>query len=93
MLAYQALNLISFFTVGQDEVRAWPIVNGSNAVTAAGKVHTDLMRGFIRAETTPYDQVAKAKDEREYKDAAKTELKGKDYIVRDGDILNIRSGV
>jgi GTP-binding protein YchF len=93
MLAYQALNLISFFTVGQDEVRAWPIVNGSNAVTAAGKVHTDLARGFIRAETTPYDQVAEAKDEREYKNAAKTELKGKDYIVRDGDILNIRSGV
>lgn len=92
-LAYQSLNLISFFTVGKDEVRAWPIERDSHAVTAAGKIHTDLARGFIRAETVPYQQVAQARNEREYKELGRIELKGKDYVVQDGDILNIRSGV
>jgi ribosome-binding ATPase YchF (GTP1/OBG family) len=92
-VAYEALDLISFFTVGADEVRAWPIARGSDAVTAAGKIHTDLARGFIRAEVVPYALVEESRDEREYKAAGHHELKGKDYMVQDGDILNIRFSV
>ncbi len=92
-LASAALDLISFFTVGPDEVRAWPISRGSDAVTAAGKIHSDLARGFIRAEVVAYSQVQEAKDEREYKATSRPELKGKDYVVQDGDILNIRFNV
>jgi GTP-binding protein YchF len=92
-LAYEALDLISFFTVGEDEVRAWPIRRGSDAVTAAGKIHTDLARGFIRAEVTPYAPVAVASNAREFKDLGGAELKGKDYTVQDGDSLNIRFSV
>ena len=91
--AYQALDLISFFTVGEDEVRAWPIVRGSDAVTSAGKIHSDLARGFIRAEVTPFELVKDAADIREFKAATQAELKGKDYVVEDGDILNIRFSV
>ena len=92
-LAYEALNLISFFTVGPDEVRAWPVKRDSSAVVAAGKIHTDLARGFIRAEVTSFDRIKDASDEREYKNLSKSELKGKEYEVQDGDIIEIRSGV
>ncbi len=92
-VAYEALDLISFFTVGNDEVRAWPIARGSTAVEAAGKIHTDLARGFIRAEVTAYEDVAHVKDGREFKAAGATELRGKDYVVEDGDILNIRFSI
>jgi len=92
-LAYEALDLISFFTVGDDEVRAWPIARGSTAVEAAGKIHTDLARGFIRAEATAFEDVSHVKDGREFKAAAATELRGKDYVVEDGDILNIRFSI
>ena len=89
-LAYEALDLISFFTVGDDEVRAWPIRRGSDALTAAGKVHTDLARGFIRAEVTPYVRVSEATNAREFKEMGAADLRGKDYVVEDGDTINIR---
>lgn len=91
-LAFEATRLISFFTVGPDEVRAWPIAAGSDAVTAAGKIHSDLARGFIRAEVLTYDQVKEVRDVKDWK-AIKAELKGKDHVVGDGDILNIRFSV
>jgi len=92
-LAYEALDLISFFTMGEDEVRAWPIVRGSNAVTAAGKIHSDLARGFIRAEVIPWKQVEGATDMKSLKAASHADLMGKEYVVQDGDILNIRFSV
>jgi GTP-binding protein YchF len=92
-MAYEALDLIAFFTMGQDEVRAWPIVRGSSALAAAGRIHSDLARGFIRAEVIPYAQVKPATNERELKAASKLDLQGKEYVVQDGDILNIRFSV
>jgi ribosome-binding ATPase YchF (GTP1/OBG family) len=92
-LAYEALDLMSFFTMGADEVRGWPIQRGSNAVTSAGRIHSDLARGFIRAEVIPHARVQSATNERELKAMSKPELQGKEYIVQDGDILNIRFSV
>lgn len=91
--AHQSLGLISFFTVGPDEVRAWPIPAGLSAPEAAGKIHSDLQRGFIRAETTAYDDLIQAGSEKAAKEANKVHVNGKDYIVKDGDILNIRFNV
>ncbi len=87
---YRGLGLQSFFTVGEDEVRAWTIEKGDDAVTAAGKIHTDLAKGFIRAEVTPYPELRELGSEREVKAAGKQRLEGKDYTVKDGDVLNIR---
>jgi ribosome-binding ATPase YchF (GTP1/OBG family) len=91
--AFAALDLISFFTVGEDEVRAWAIDRGADAVTAAGKIHTDLARGFIRAEVVPYASAQAATNQKDYKQLAKQDLKGKEYVVCDGDIINIRFSV
>ncbi len=91
--AYRTLGLISFFTVGEDEVRAWTIREGMPAVTAAGKIHSDLERGFIRAEVFSYDDLKARGSEREVKSAGLFRLEGKDYIVRDGDILSIKFSV
>ena len=90
LACYEALGLRAFFTVGEDEVRAWTIEAGDDAVTAAGKIHTDLARGFIRAEVTPYDALKEFGSEREVKAKGKQRLEGKAYEVADGDILNIR---
>jgi ribosome-binding ATPase len=90
---YELLGLISFFTVGEDEVRAWTIRRGDNAVTAAGKIHSDLARGFIRAEVIPYEALAQAGDPRQAKDQGAYRLETKTYTVQDGDILNIRFSV
>ncbi|MBN2089601.1 redox-regulated ATPase YchF [candidate division KSB1 bacterium] len=90
---YKMLGYISFFTVGSDEVRAWNIISGDNAVTAAGKIHTDLARGFIRAECFTYDDLLKFGSEAEVKKNGKFRLEGKEYIVNDGDILSIRFNV
>ena len=87
------LNLISFFTVGPDEVRQWMIRRGSSAPQAAGAIHTDLERGFIRAEVMKYADLAELKDVAKVKAAGKYLLKGKDYIVEDGDILDIRFNI
>jgi hypothetical protein len=91
--AYGLLDLISFFTVGPDEVRAWPVRRGSNARQAAGRIHTDLERGFIRAEVMPYEVFMKYGSEPALRDAGKLQIEGKDYLVADGDILNIRFNV
>jgi ribosome-binding ATPase YchF (GTP1/OBG family) len=87
------LNLISFFTVGADEVRQWNIHRGSAAPEAAGAIHTDLQKGFIRAEVMKYADLEALGGEDKVKEAGKLYLKGKDYIVEDGDIINIRFNV
>jgi ribosome-binding ATPase len=91
--AYGLLDLISFFTVGADEVRAWTIRRGTRARQAAGRIHSDLERGFIRSEVTPYGVFMKYGSEQAVKDAGKLQLEGKDYVVGDGDILSIRFNV
>ena len=90
---YSALGLISFLTVGSDEVRAWPIKQGTIAHNAAGKVHSDIQRGFIRAETFTFDDLKEVGSEKALKAAGKIRLEGKDYIVKDGDIINFRFNV
>jgi GTP-binding protein YchF len=91
--AYGLLDLISFFTVGPDEVRAWTIRRGTGAQRAAGKIHSDLERGFIRAEVTPYAIFTQYGSEAAVKDAGKLQVEGKTYVVQDGDIMHIRFNV
>ncbi len=91
--SYSALNLQSFFTVGPDECRAWAVRKGSSAPVAAGVIHSDLQRGFIRAEVTAYDDLIAAGDMAKAKAANKVRLEGKAYEVQDGDILEIRFSV
>jgi len=91
--AYESMNLISFLTVGSDEVRAWPIRRGMTAVEAAGKIHSDIARGFIRAEVVPFETFMKHGSEDECKKANAYRLTGKDYVVQDGDIVNFRFNV
>jgi GTP-binding protein YchF len=91
--AYGLLDLISFFTIGEDEVRAWPIERGTRARAAAGKIHTDLERGFIRAEVMPCDAFLELGSEHAVKEAGRFRVEGKDYLVADGDILSIRFNV
>jgi len=90
---YSALGLISFLTIGSDELRAWPIKKGTVALDAAGKVHTDIKRGFIRAETFGYDELHELGSEKALKAAGKIRLEGKEYVVQDGDIINFRFNV
>ncbi|MCH7701287.1 MAG: redox-regulated ATPase YchF, partial [Planctomycetes bacterium] len=90
---YRSAETISFFTVGPDEVRAWPVHNGATAQEAAGKIHSDLARGFIRAETVAYDVIHELGDMKEAKAAGKVRQEGKTYIVQDGDILLIKFNV
>ena len=91
--AYGLLDLISFFTVGEDEVRAWTIQRGTRARAAAGKIHSDLERGFIRAEVTPYETFRELGSEQAVKDAGRLQVEGKDYVVADGDIMHVRFNV
>jgi len=90
---YATLGLISFLTIGKDEVRAWPIRRGTSALDAAGKVHTDIKRGFIRAETMAFGDLKELGDEKAVKAAGKVRLEGKNYIVHDGDVINFRFNV
>ncbi|HEX5132630.1 MAG TPA: DUF933 domain-containing protein [Candidatus Krumholzibacteria bacterium] len=92
-LCIEALGLQSFFTVGEDEVRQWFVRRGALAPEAAGAIHSDLQRGFIRAELMKYDDLVAAGSEDKLKAAGKYYLKGKDYPVEDGDILAIRFNV
>lgn len=92
-LAYRALGYISFFTVGKREVRAWTITKGENAQEAAGKIHSDMERGFIRAECFNYNDLIEFGSEKALKDRGKIRLEGKNYIVHDGDIIFIRFSV
>ena len=89
-LSYDLLGLQSFFTVGQDECRAWTVDRGATAPEAAGVIHTDLQKGFIRAEVVAYDDLMSLGGMTEAKAHGKFRLEGKEYIVKDGDILNIR---
>ncbi|NCO59761.1 MAG: redox-regulated ATPase YchF [Deltaproteobacteria bacterium CG_4_8_14_3_um_filter_51_11] len=91
--SYRLLDRISFFTVGPDEVRAWPIAAGTPAVDAAGAVHTDMKKGFIRAEVLAYDDFMILGGFQEAKKAGKVRLEGKDYIVKDGDIITFRFNI
>ncbi len=91
--SYKTLDLISFFTVGEDEVRAWTIPRGTNAQKAAGAIHSDLERGFIRAEVIDYADLLELGSLKAAKDKGILRLEGKTYIVQDGDILHIRFAV
>jgi GTP-binding protein YchF len=91
--AYHLLDLISFFTVGEDEVRAWPTRRGDRAPRAAGRIHSDLERGFIRAEVVHYDDFIALGSESKARHEGKLRLEGKEYVVKDGDLLNIRFAV
>jgi ribosome-binding ATPase YchF (GTP1/OBG family) len=91
--SYRLLDLISFLTTGEDEVRAWTITQGTIARKAAGKIHSDIERGFIRAEVIAYDDFAALGSEAKCKEAGKFRLEGKDYIVQDGDIIHFRFAV
>ena len=88
--SYELLGLISFFTVGEDECRAWTIERGSRAQAAAGAIHSDLEKHFIRAETIHWDQLLDAGSEANARSRGTLRLEGKDYIVRDGDVMHIR---
>lgn len=88
---YRASGLISFLTMGSDEVRAWPLEKGATAVGAAAKIHSDLAHGFIRAETVAYEDLLAHKDMKGARAAGKVRKEGKSYIVQDGDIINILS--
>ncbi len=90
VLCLKVLGLISFFTVGDDEVKQWLLKKGASAPEAAGVIHSDLQRGFIRAEVMKYEDLMEGGSEAKLKAAGKFYIKGKDYIVEDGDILNIR---
>ena len=88
-LSYRLLGLVSFLTAGPDEVRAWPIPDGSTAVDAAGAIHTDLAKGFIRAETVAYEDLLKLGSMGEARKAGRLRSEGKTYRVKDGDVLEI----
>jgi len=92
-LAYAGLGLISFFTVGEDEVRAWTIRKGSSAPEAGSAIHSDIAKGFVRAELMKYDDFISAGSEAKLKELGKFYLKGRDYIVEDGDLLSFRFNV
>ncbi len=91
--AYQLLGLLTYFTAGPKEVRAWTVVKGATAPQAAGVIHTDFERGFIRAETIAFDDYVACKGEHGAKEAGKMRLEGKDYVVRDGDVMHFRFNV
>jgi GTP-binding protein YchF len=91
--AYRLLDQISFLTAGEDEVRAWTIRRGTPAVKAAGKIHSDIERGFIRAEVTAFDDFKQYGSDAKCRDAGKLRLEGKDYVVHDGDIVHFRFNV
>jgi ribosome-binding ATPase YchF (GTP1/OBG family) len=87
--AYALAELISFFTTGEDECRAWTIRRGTHAQEAAGEIHSDLARGFIRAEVVRWDQLLEAGSEAAAKKRGWVRQEGKSYIVQDGDILHV----
>ncbi|HVO24837.1 MAG TPA: DUF933 domain-containing protein [Candidatus Margulisiibacteriota bacterium] len=91
--AYQLLDQISFLTSGEDEVRAWTIKRGTHAVKAAGKIHSDIERGFIRAEVVHYDDFIHYGSDAKCREHGKLRLEGKEYVVKDGDIIHFRFNV
>ncbi len=91
--AYRLLNLKTYFTAGVKEVRAWTILEGFKAPQAAGVIHTDFEKGFIRAEVIGYDDYIQYKSESAVKDAGKLHIEGKEYVVKDGDVMHFRFNV
>ena len=91
--AYKLLGLQTYFTAGEKEVRAWTVKAGATAPQAAGVIHTDFEKGFIRAETIAYDDYIKYKGEAGARDAGRLRLEGKEYRVQEGDILHFRFNV
>jgi GTP-binding protein YchF len=91
--AYELLEQVSFLTTGEDEVRAWTIKRGTHAVKAAGKIHSDIERGFIRAEVVHYDDFIQYGSDAKCREHGKLRLEGKEYVVRDGDIIHFRFNV
>ena len=91
--SYELLGLISFLTAGEDECRAWTIRRGTRAQQAAGEIHSDIERGFIRAEFVAFDDLMKAGSLAACREQATLRLEGKDYVVRDGDVINFRFNV
>jgi hypothetical protein len=87
---YALLHLVTFFTAGPKEARAWTVTRGSKAPQAAGVIHTDFERGFIRAEIIAYDDYVACGGETGARDAGKMRLEGKDYVVQDGDVVHFR---
>jgi hypothetical protein len=91
---YALLGLVSFFTVGEDEVRAWPITRGTRAQDAAGPVHSDIARGFIRAEVNTYDELITVNGSfADLRARGQLRLEGKDYTVQDGEVCHFRFNV
>jgi hypothetical protein len=90
---YKLLNLQTYFTAGVKEVRAWTVKVGATAPEAAGVIHTDFQKGFIRAEVVGYDDFIQHNGEQGAKDAGRWRLEGKDYVVQDGDIIHFRFNV
>jgi ribosome-binding ATPase len=90
---YDLLGLLTYFTTGKDEVRAWTVRKGSTAPQAAGAIHTDFEKGFIRAEVIAYDDYVRLNGETAAKEAGKMRLEGKDYVVKDGDVMHFRFNV
>ena len=92
-MVYRYLGLISFFTVGEDEVKAWTIKQNTPAKKAAGKIHSDIERGFIRAEVAAYSDLFEHGSMAKLREKGLFRLEGKDYPVQDGDIINFRFNV
>jgi ribosome-binding ATPase len=90
---FELLGLQTYFTAGEKEVRAWTVRSGSTAPQAAGVIHTDFEKGFIRAETIAFNDFVTLKGEQGAKEAGKMRLEGKEYIVKDGDVLHFRFNV
>ena len=87
---YELLGLMTFYTAGEPEAHAWSLNRGASALEAAGRIHTDIARGFIRAEVVSYEDFAELRSDLKVKEAGKLRLEGRDYIMRDGDIIHIR---
>jgi ribosome-binding ATPase YchF (GTP1/OBG family) len=91
--SYRALDLITFLTTGEDETRAWEVRRGAKAPEAAGAIHTDLERGFIRAEVISFDDLVGAGSMEAAKQKGLIRVEGKDYVVREGDVMHVRFAV
>ena len=91
--AFALLDLISMLTTGEDECRAWPVSRGSLAPQAAGKIHSDIERGFIRAEVVPWQDLVELGSEAKCREAGLLRVEGKSYVIQDGDVVNFRFNV
>ncbi|MBR4745553.1 MAG: DUF933 domain-containing protein, partial [Clostridia bacterium] len=93
VVGYDTLGLISYLTAGEPEVRAWTITKGTKAPGAAGKIHTDFEKGFIRAEVIPWQELVEIGSYTKAKELGKVRIEGKDYVVQDGDVMLFRFNV